>query len=90
MGKINNIGTYTLAVGTYPVVRNDGVNVLALRLSAGGSATYIGAAVIGSFGSSTAQNLVAGETTLIASPNEPIDGLSITVTVGTVQVLTNQ
>lgn len=97
MGKTNNIGTYTLTTtggpasnGVYTIVREDGVSVVALRLSAGGTATYKGAAIIGDFGPSIVQSLVAGETTIIPSANEPIDNLVITVTVGTVQVLTNQ
>ncbi len=96
MSKQNNMGTYTLtnvggpnSDGVYPIQDADGVAVIALQLAAGGAASVIGAARIGSFGASTSIALVAGETTIFTNP-DLIDGFTITVTAGTVKVITNQ
>ena len=96
MSKTNNTGTYTLtstggpdSEGVQTIVNADGVSVIALQLQTGGAATVQGSAVIGNFGASTSQALVVDETTIIENPDF-IDGLIITVTSGTVKVLTNQ
>lgn len=89
MPKTNNMGTYNLVVGTYTIKASDGVRVLALKLSAGGAATVVGTAKIGDMGNSTPINLVAGEPTIFSN-QDPMDGLTITVTAGTVLVITNQ
>lgn len=96
MGKLNNMGTYTLVPGggpaggnTYTISQQDGVSVIAFKLSAGGAATIQGSAKIGQFGNSTPISLTALEPT-ICSNDELIDGLTITVTAGSVIVLTNQ
>lgn len=89
MPTINNMGTYSLAVGSYPIVKDDGVRVIALKLSAGGAATVTGGAKIGSFGPSVPISLVVGEPTIFSN-DDPMDGLTIDVTAGTVLVITNQ
>lgn len=89
MPTVNNMGTYSLGVGSYPIVKEDGVRVIALKLSAGGSATVTGSAKIGSFGPSVSIPLVAGEPTIFSN-SDPMDGLTIDVTVGSVLVITNQ
>lgn len=90
------MGTYTLTTtggptnnGVYTVNASDGVMVMALKLSVGGAATIAGSAVIKAFGNSSAIALVAQEPTLVSNP-DLIDGLVITVTGGTVLVITNQ
>jgi len=89
MPRKNNMGTYTLAVGSTSIVAADGVRVIALRLAAGGAASVTGSAKIGSLGVSTPIALVPGEPTIFSN-QDPIDGLTIDVTVGTVLVITNQ
>jgi hypothetical protein len=96
MSKVNNMGTYVLtttggplANGVYTVKQSDGVSVLALKLSVGGFATITGSAKIGDFGLSAAQTLTPDEPTILSNP-EFIDNLVITVTVGTIKVITNQ
>ncbi len=90
------MGTYTLSNiggpnndGVYTIKDSDGVSIIALKLSSGGAASIQGAAKIGDFGNSTAIALVADEPTILSSP-EFIDELIITVTSGTILVLTNQ
>ncbi len=94
--KSNNMGTYTLSDtggptsnGIYTILASDGVTIIALKLATGGAATVRGSAVIKAFGASTAIDLVEEEPTILSNP-DPIDGLVITVTSGTVNVLTNQ
>lgn len=96
MGKQNNMGTYTLSPtggpnndGVYVINDTDGVSIIALKLSTGGAATIQGAAKIGSFGVSSPVALLADEPTMLSNPDF-IDGLTITVTSGTVLCLTNQ
>jgi len=89
MPTIDNMGTYNLGVGTYPVVKSDGVKIMALKLAAGGAATIKGSAKIGSFGASTPIALVAGEPTIVSNQDN-MDGLTLDVTIGTVLVITNQ
>ena len=96
MSKQNNMGTYTLVPGggpagsnSYTIVSADGVSVVALKLSAGGAATVSGSAKIGQFGVSSPLALVAEEPTVFSN-DELIDGLVITVTSGSVLVITNQ
>lgn len=95
MGKNLNMGTYTLTTtggdggGNYLISSADGVSVIALKLAAGGTATVTGSAKIGTFGNSTSIALVAGEPTIFTN-DEAIDGLTISVTVGTVLAITNQ
>lgn len=89
MPKTNNMGTYTLAVGTYTIKADDGVRVIALKLSAGGAATVKGAAKIGDMGPSTPIALVVAEPTIFSN-QDPMDNLVIDVTAGTVLVITNQ
>ncbi len=96
MGKQNNMGTYTLtdtggpaADGVYTIHSADGVYVIALELQSGGTANVEGSAKIGEFGISTPIDLVEEKATIFSNP-DPIDGLIIRVTSGTVLVITNQ
>lgn len=89
MPKTDNMGTYVLAVGTYPIVSADGVRVIAMKLSAAGAATVTGAAKIGSMGISGAIPLVPDEPTLFSN-QDPIDNMIIDVTAGTLTIITNQ
>lgn len=96
MGKSNNMGTYTLSPGggpgggnAYTIRSADGVSIIALKLSTGGTATVQGSAKIGDMGNSSAISLVEDEPTIFSN-DDLIDGLVITVTVGTVTVITNQ
>lgn len=94
--KTNNMGTYLLSAtggpnsdGIYTIVAADGVYSIALQTLTAGAGTYQGAARIGNFGPSVSIAFVVGETTLLSNP-DPIDGLVITVTAGTIKVITNQ
>lgn len=90
MPKTNNMGTYTIAAGpAVTIVAADGVRVIAFKLSAGGAATVSGSANIKNLGVSTPIALTPLEATIFSN-QDPIDGLTITVTAGTVLAITNQ
>jgi hypothetical protein len=89
MPKNNNMGTYTLVVGTYLIPAADGIRVMSLTLSAAGIATVQGAAKSSAMGASAAISLSPGIPTIVSN-QDPIDGFTIEVTAGTVTVYTNQ
>jgi hypothetical protein len=89
MPKNNNMGTYTVGVSTITIAKADGVRVIALKLNAGGAATVTGSAKIGALGNSNSIPLVAGEPTIFSN-QDPIDGLTVDVTAGTILIITNQ
>lgn len=93
MGKNSNIGTFTLAAGTYTIAISDGVTRVSMYLSLAGAATYQGSATVKGFGgASTAISLVPLINTIVSSNNENeyIDTLTIIVSSGTVTIVCNQ
>lgn len=90
MPSLNNMGTFVLNKGAaVTITKDDGLRSLTLILSAGGSAKVKGTAKSTSMGASVDAPLVAGVPLPIAS-QDLIDGLTITVSDGSVTVFAGQ
>lgn len=100
MGKINNIGSFTLTTtggpnsnGVYTISQADGISRMGLELSSGGAATFQGSANINALGGISTAIAITPQVPLLISTNnenEFIDTVVITVTSGTITVVLGQ
>lgn len=95
MSKDNNVGTFTFTPsggvnsdGVYRVEQADGFYNMAIYPSSDCVGTILGSSKA-PWGNSVAQDLIPEVGTTIAT-QDPIDGLTITITAGSAKVLTNQ
>mgnify|MGYP000502865770 CR=1 FL=1 len=95
MGKNNNVGTFTLTPtgglendGVYRINSADGFFNLAIYPAADCEGTILGSAKA-NWGNSESQDLIPEVGTTIAT-QDPIDGLTITITGGSAIILVNQ
>lgn len=89
MPTVDNMGTWVKGPGTYSITKQDGVRVIAMKLTAG-TANVQGSAKVGSFGASMPVPLVMNEPTVLSN-QDPIDGLTLTIDPGSsVTIFSNQ